>query len=258
MREDLNDVAARDWHLRQHRLREVRFFVQGMARQAGARGCEGRHTRAREVGRFPQTCTQQNGGTHMTYRKLCTLASVLTLLLVGVTNAMAAAPPKTDICHFQPENGTWKKLSVGGNAPAAHLKNHDDALPGGTTTETGTRLASSCVQGCDNCFGTGHGTGCQVNSCEAAVCAVDPFCCDSDWDGICADEAQTICVAGNLCAAPDCGDCYATGHGPGCQIDSCEAAVCAVDSFCCDTDWDGICAGEANPICGGGGLCPLP
>ena len=135
----------------------------------------------------------------MTYRKLCTLASILTLLLVGVTNAMAAAPPKTDVCHFQPENGTWKKLSVGGNAPAAHLKNHDDTLPGGVTTQTGTQLNGNCEALCGDCGATGHGAGCQLHTCEAAVCAVDAFCCDNDWDGVCANEAIAICPAGNLC-----------------------------------------------------------
>ena len=52
-----------------------------------------------------------------------------------------------------------------------------------------------------------------------------------------------------------CGDCLIANGTPGCQNGDCEAAVCAVDSFCCDFFWDGICAGEAEDICAGGDLC---
>lgn len=31
---------------------------------------------------------------------------------------------------------------------------------------------------------------------------------------------------------------------------SCEALVCAVDSYCCNFGWDGICVGEAEDLCG--------
>jgi hypothetical protein len=87
---------------------------------------------------------------------------------------------------------------------------------------------------------------------------VDSYCCDVSWDGICVGEAQSICVGGNLCVAPDCGDCYATGHGTGCEVASCQAAVCAVDAYCCDVEWDGLCVSEAQSICPANNLCPLP
>jgi len=55
---------------------------------------------------------------------------------------------------------------------------------------------------------------------------------------------------------PGAGDCFSDNGTPGCD-DTCSAApcggccatVCAVDSFCCDTSWDGICAGEAMSLC---------
>ena len=52
-----------------------------------------------------------------------------------------------------------------------------------------------------------------------------------------------------------CGDCLIANGTPGCQNGDCEAAVCAVDSFCCDFFWDGICAAEAETICADGDLC---
>lgn len=43
-----------------------------------------------------------------------------------------------------------------------------------------------------------------VNSCDAAkadcvseICAVDPFCCTTAWDGLCVSEVETVC--GNNC-----------------------------------------------------------
>lgn len=52
----------------------------------------------------------------------------------------------------------------------------------------------------------------------------------------------------DMCAAP--GDCFMTGHGAGCSNPDIEAAICVIDPFCCDTDWDGQCVGEAESICG--------
>jgi hypothetical protein len=49
---------------------------------------------------------------------------------------------------------------------------------------------------------------------------------------------------------PPCGNCL-TGPGPGCQVAACQAAVCALDPFCCDTAWDNICVGEAATTCSG-------
>ncbi|MCK4658300.1 MAG: hypothetical protein KAV82_02155 [Phycisphaerae bacterium] len=51
----------------------------------------------------------------------------------------------------------------------------------------------------------------------------------------------------------DSGDCCegATGDPPGCEDPVCEAAVCAVDNYCCNTSWDGQCVilAEANESC---------
>jgi hypothetical protein len=43
--------------------------------------------------------------------------------------------------------------------------------------------------------------------------------------------------------------CVANG-GVGCDNVSCQNIVCGFDQFCCSTAWDGICAGEAESLCG--------
>jgi len=83
--------------------------------------------------------------------------------------------------------------------------------------------------------------------CQDAVCAVDPFCCNSAWDGICGSGALS---------ESSCADCIAYCDQalgiPGFPTNiGCETAVCAEDPFCCDTEWDGLCADAATvePAC---------
>jgi hypothetical protein len=55
----------------------------------------------------------------------------------------------------------------------------------------------------------------------------------------------------------DVGNCCSAHAGTGCTAPTIESCVCADDSYCCDTAWDDICAGEVDSLgcgdCGGGG-----
>ena len=91
-----------------------------------------------------------------------------------------------------------------------------------------------------------HGNpGCDDAVCCEAVCDVDAFCCDTQWDSICANEATDICTG---CGGVSTGSCYST-HGPYCNDQTCCDAVCAADGFCCSNQWDGICVSEATDFC---------
>lgn len=116
-----------------------------------------------------------------------------------------------------------------------------DNYPLGTTTI----LCEEQLGELSNCCTDWGGVGCDDESCEATVCAADSWCCDVEWDGICAEEAAELC--GDLC--PAAGSCCEPGDAPGCNDGECEDAVCAIDSWCCDVEWDSICAGEANEFC---------
>jgi MYXO-CTERM domain-containing protein len=59
----------------------------------------------------------------------------------------------------------------------------------------------------------------------------------------------SLSVPGECCVANPDGD-------PGCDDPVCEAAVCALDDFCCDTEWDAVCANEAVVACPA--LCDVP
>ena len=56
--------------------------------------------------------------------------------------------------------------------------------------------------GCDCCVKQ-ETAGCSSESCQDAVCAVDPFCCAIQWDQVCADLAQTL---PDDCACSSCPD----------------------------------------------------
>lgn len=56
--------------------------------------------------------------------------------------------------------------------------------------------ATICQVGCDCAHApcdTGMALAATCDPCVAAICAADPYCCDSDWDGICVGEMATVC-----------------------------------------------------------------
>jgi hypothetical protein len=120
-----------------------------------------------------------------------------------------------------------------------------------------------CSQGGSNCCVAHPTPGCDNAACQSAVCSQDPFCCNNQWDSICANEAIAKCaVCGASTCPPNNNNCGLPSPDgtPGCNVPACCDAVCAQDSFCCDTAWDGICANEALSKCalpcpGQGGDC---
>ncbi len=90
--------------------------------------------------------------------------------------------------------------------------------------------------------------GCDDPECCELICSQDPFCCDVEWDQICANAAIEQC--GAAACAPKAGNCYLANGTPGCEIIACCETVCADDPFCCDTEWDNLCVGGAVDFCG--------
>jgi len=54
-------------------------------------------------------------------------------------------------------------------------------------------------------------------------------------------ECAAVCGTGGSCAS--------AGAGPGCADASCCVNVCTVDPYCCNTQWDSICANGARTLC---------
>jgi V8-like Glu-specific endopeptidase len=56
-----------------------------------------------------------------------------------------------------------------------------------------------------------------------------------------------VCRNNSVCPGPE--SCYSTHGSVGCNNDNCCMAVCGIDPFCCNNNWDNICVGEANQLC---------
>ena len=84
-------------------------------------------------------------------------------------------------------------------------------------------------------------------ACCKTVCGIDPFCCDIEWDGICADEAAKLCEPGGGC--PGEGSCFEANGTPGCDDEACCTVVCENTPTCCEVEWDQSCADQALKFC---------
>jgi hypothetical protein len=93
------------------------------------------------------------------------------------------------------------------------------------------------------------------DSCVAAICAADPYCCDVQWDSICVDAVDSEC--GRSCEdAPSCGHSVCTsGAALDAECGFCEATICDADPYCCDVQWDDACVDAVATQCGLGCGC---
>lgn len=120
-----------------------------------------------------------------------------------------------------------------------------------------TAAAGACAAECgcvtpptgQCCLASGQ-PGCVDDACEDCVCGADPWCCENSWDSICVGAAvDGGCAADCGCQSLDPGRCCRATGQPGCSDATCEACVCATDSWCCDSSWDELCAGSAAVAC---------
>jgi hypothetical protein len=100
--------------------------------------------------------------------------------------------------------------------------------------------------GTGNCLFQNKTPGCSDFECCNFVCSVAPTCCEATWDANCAQLALDLC--GN-CGDPQAGNCFVDNGTPGCTDPDCCATVCHLDTFCCLTLWDELCADEAAEFC---------
>ena len=137
------------------------------------------------------------------------------------------------------------------DATCAGLARENSAC--GCVSECGDICAGSCCVAKETPL-------CDDEACCEAVCALDPFCCELNggaWDAVCASLAASTDACGDVCPQPECGDltagdCCTPHAGPACNDLSCCESVCAIDSFCCESQWDIACAilaGEECPEC---------
>ena len=106
----------------------------------------------------------------------------------------------------------------------------------------------ACGAGNSTCYNTSLPAAafCSDESCCTIVCAMDPFCCALEWDAACVEKALETCAR---CGEANSGNPYQANGTPGCSDFECCEAVCAIDAFCCSTEWDTFCAEKAITNC---------
>lgn len=109
----------------------------------------------------------------------------------------------------------------------------------------------------NDCCAATEGAGCGLDDVQECVCAIDSACCDEAWTGTCAALGVTDCD--NSCPGIEIkgeGGCCEPTAAPGCDDLSIQLCTCALDPFCCDQEWDGLCIEQATLQCDAG--CKLP
>lgn len=118
--------------------------------------------------------------------------------------------------------------------------------------------AGSVALGCDHDECTpGSALSADCGACASTVCMTNPSCCTESgtWTKECADLAGALpgvcagrCAGGKSSCSHD--ECSAGATLPS-SCSACASGVCAIDAYCCEKDWDWICANEAkrNPFC---------
>jgi hypothetical protein len=105
---------------------------------------------------------------------------------------------------------------------------------------------AACAAGTGGCGSATGAPGCSNADCCNNVCERDPYCCITEWDDNCANEANAFCA---LACGARAGDCFAAHDTAGCNIISCCQSVCPEDPFCCTTEWDASCVSAAMTVC---------
>ncbi len=134
------------------------------------------------VALLPTACTPLASASHVLQMNSC-----------GVQTLSACIPA-----------GTW--FAVVGRGSFPNPQAYPFGCGGFQSYSMGVSWNDQCTNPCGNsgsCYEPHDSAGCENPSCCASVCAVDPVCCDKNWDQLCADRALTICPpatpANDLC-----------------------------------------------------------
>lgn len=106
----------------------------------------------------------------------------------------------------------------------------------------------------NSCFQHNSGPGCSDATCCETVCAIDSFCCDSQWDETCAVIASVECEMPTVC--PGTESCFLSHTTVGCHETDCCEQVCLLQSSCCEDAWSESCAALALEVCNLPSGCP--
>jgi len=163
---------------------------------------------------------------------------------------------------------SWDGICAGAAAEQCAVCN--EPQPGACCLDDGICEDLGSLQACLDAGGVYQGAGsvCDSITCPGgpgACCFADFICEDLESEAACLDAGGLYQGAGSVCDSITCpippcpgegGDCCVVNGTPGCDDPVCCELICGLDPFCCDIEWDGICADEAVEFCGE--VCSLP
>ena len=163
------------------------------------------------------------------------------------TNALCrtimAYAPGTKITRFTSPDVYWMGVATGSAVKdnARTINETRQTVASFRCSPTGNTCGAA-----GSCFALKNSPGCSDPVCCNTVCAVDPHCCASMWDAVCASSAIELCAS---CGESNAGSCFEAHQLPSCADAACCSAVCTSDAFCCEAIWDGACADGAYALC---------
>ena len=163
------------------------------------------------------------------------------------TSTIPPQPSTTDEGESADEGG----VSSGGERDPSWGTTSGSGVTGDNwETTSGTSAGPDTYDG--SCCEAGLGTTCEDPGIAECVCAIDPWCCEQEWDGVCVDLVEQggcgSCQVGKTEASALCCDPH---DGPGCEMNDVAVCVCKTDPYCCNVAWDGTCAAEVEQLgCG--------
>lgn len=146
----------------------------------------------------------------------------------------------TTILSFAAVQGQTYYFAVGGYSAATTAGSGTLTLSLASGGGGGGTCGPDNPQDC--CF-AGVAPGCSDQTCCETVCAADAFCCSTQWDSICAEEALGLC--GRLCLVPcplpsatvaEAEACGTDGNG-GCNHPTLDVEYVSVGDSIAGTTW---------------------
>ncbi len=215
------------------------------------------------------------------------IGAVVACTAPSMSAACGGGPPNDDCADASPiGDGPTPFSNVGGttDGPApCDLLIGSDIWYDYTATCTGNWRVDTCGSDFDTVLAAYDGCGCPVGT--LLDCNDDfDFCGDGGLQSVLnvpvvAGQCYRLQVGGFMGAmgsgtitsrcgiiqcpddppacGPGAGDCCAAHAAAGCDDCGCCGIVCDNDPYCCNFEWDGVCAQEAEALCSGAcARCP--
>jgi hypothetical protein len=140
--------------------------------------------------------------------------------------------------------------SSSSDASSGDASSSGDAATTGDATTSNMTTGGTAGESTASCCEPSGLPGCGDASVEACVCALDSYCCETEWDDACvasasSDACGTSCDTAEPFVPVDCCSPADLGNG-GCDDSATQECVCAYDPYCCLQTWDEICVGYVD------------